>query len=245
MAGMPLYRDEGVVLRTHKLGEADRIVTILTRTRGKVRAVAKGVRRTKSRFGSRLEPGMVVDVQCYEGRNLDTITQAVSLATYGDVIARDYPRWTAAAAALETSDRLTEEGEPNLQQYLLVVGALRSLADDVHAPELVLDAYLLRALAVAGWAPSFHDCARCGDPGPHRAFNLAAGGVVCPGCRPPGSAAPAPDTLRLLAALLTGDWAVADASEPRHRVEGSGLTSAFLQWHLERGVRSLRLVERA
>ncbi|MDO5502090.1 MAG: DNA repair protein RecO, partial [Actinomycetia bacterium] len=85
---MPLYRDEGVVLRTHKLGEADRIVTILTRHRGKIRTVAKGVRRTKSRFGSRLEPGMVVDVQCYEGRNLDTITQAVSLATYGDAIAR-------------------------------------------------------------------------------------------------------------------------------------------------------------
>jgi DNA repair protein RecO (recombination protein O) len=245
MAGMPLYRDEGVVLRTHKLGEADRIVTIMTRTRGKVRAVAKGVRRTKSRFGSRLEPAMVVDLQCYEGRNLDTITQAVSLATYGDTIARDYPRWTAAAAALETCDRLTEEGEPNLQQYLLIAGALRSLADDVHAPELVLDAYLLRALAVAGWAPSFHDCARCGDPGPHRAFNLASGGVVCPGCRPPGSAAPTPETLRLLAALLAGDWVIADASEARHRLEGSGLTSAFLQWHLERGVRSLRLVERA
>ena len=115
----------------------------------------------------------------------------------------------------------------------------------MHAPELVLDAYLLRALAVAGWAPSFHDCARCGDPGPHRAFNLAAGGVVCPGCRPPGSASPAQETLRLLAALLAGDWAIADASEQRHRLEGSGLTSAFLQWHLERGVRSLRLVERA
>lgn len=242
---MPLYREEGVVLRTHKLGEADRIVTILTRTRGKVRAVAKGVRRTKSRFGARVEPGMIVDLQCYEGRNLDTITQAVSLATYGDTIARDYARWTAASAALETCDRLTEEHEPNLQQYLLISGALRSLADQGHAPELVLDAYLLRALAVAGWAPSFHDCARCGDPGPHRAFNLAAGGVVCPACRPPGSASPAPQTLQLLAALLTGDWAIADASEERHRIEGSGLTSAFLQWHLERGVRSLRLVERA
>ena len=71
---MPLYRDEAVVLRTHKLGEADRIITVLSRTRGKVRTVAKGVRRTKSRFGSRLEPFMVVDLQCYEGRNLDTVT---------------------------------------------------------------------------------------------------------------------------------------------------------------------------
>ena len=67
MGPCPLYRDEAIVLRTHKLGEADRIITMLTRTRGRVRAVAKGVRRTKSRFGARLEPGMVVDVQCYEG----------------------------------------------------------------------------------------------------------------------------------------------------------------------------------
>ena len=72
---MPLYRDEAIVLRTQKLGEADRIVTLLTRGLGKVRVVGKGVRRTKSRFGARLEPGMHVDVQCYEGRSLDTVTQ--------------------------------------------------------------------------------------------------------------------------------------------------------------------------
>ncbi|MGL5818085.1 MAG: DNA repair protein RecO, partial [Phycicoccus sp.] len=127
---------------------------------------------------------------------------------------------------------------------LLLAGALRSLAGSEHDPGLVLDAYLLRALAVAGWAPSFADCAKCGATGPHRAFHVVAGGAVCPSCRPPGSAAPAPETLRLLAALLAGDWALADASDPRHRREGSGLTAAFLQWHLERGIRSLRLVQR-
>jgi DNA repair protein RecO (recombination protein O) len=241
---MPLYRDEAIVLRTQKLGEADRIVTLLTRTLGKVRVVGKGVRRTKSRFGARLEPAMMIDVQCYEGRNLDTVTQAETLAPWGDAIARDYTTYTASTAMLETCDRLTEEREPALQQYLLLQGALRSLAGGEHEPALVLDAYLLRSLSVAGWAPSFHDCVRCGAPGPHRAFNLASGGTVCPVCRPPGSAAPAPETLRLLAALLAGDWAVADASDARHRREGSGLTAAFLQWHLERAVRSLRLVER-
>jgi DNA repair protein RecO (recombination protein O) len=241
---MPLYRDEAIVLRTQKLGEADRIVTLLTRTQGKVRVVGKGVRRTKSRFGARLEPAMMVDLQCYEGRNLDTVTQAETLASWGDVLARDYTTYTAATAMLETADRLTEEREPSLQQYLLLAGALRSMAEGTHDPGLVLDAYLLRALAIAGWAPSFHDCARCGAEGPHRAFNLAAGGTVCPVCRPPGSAAPAPETLELLAALLAGDWEVADASDVRHRREGTGLATAFLQWHLERGVRSLRLVER-
>lgn len=71
---MSLYRDEGVVLRTSKLGEADRIITILTRGHGKIRAVAKGVRRTKSRFGARLEPFMRVDVLIAEGRSLDVLS---------------------------------------------------------------------------------------------------------------------------------------------------------------------------
>jgi DNA repair protein RecO (recombination protein O) len=103
----------------------------------------------------------------------------------------------------------------------------------------------LRSLAVAGWAPSFVDCARCGATGPHRAFNVQAGGAVCPVCRPPGSSAPAPETFALLASLLAGDWEVADGSDERYRRQGNGLVSAFLQWHIERGLRSLRLVERA
>lgn len=241
---MPLYRDAGIVLRTQKLGEADRIVTMLTRNRGKVRAVAKGVRRTTSRFGARLEPAMVVDLQCYEGRSLDTVTQAETLAAYGDPIARDYLSYTSAAAMLETVDRLTEEGEPAIQLFQLLAGALRAMAGHEHDARLVLDAFLLRALALAGWAPSLQDCARCGDPGPHQGFNISSGGSVCPACRPPGSAAPAPATLELLSALRGGDWARADASAAPARREGSGLVVAFLQWHLERGVRSLRLVER-
>ena len=109
----------------------------------------------------------------------------------------------------------------------------------------MLDAYLLRALAVAGWAASMVDCARCGAPGPHRAFAIAAGGAVCPACRPSGSASPSPAALDLMAALLGGDWDTADASEVRHRREASGIVAAYLQWHLERGIRALRLVERS
>jgi DNA repair protein RecO (recombination protein O) len=240
-----LYRDEAVVLRTHKLGEADRIVTLLTREHGKVRAVAKGVRRTRSRFGARLEPFMMSDVQLYEGRNLDTVTQAETLQPYGERLVADYPRYTAGTAMLETAERLTEEREPAVQQFLLLVGGLRTLASGEHDASLVLDAYLLRSLSVAGWAPSFVDCSRCGAPGPHRAFAVASGGVVCPSCRPGGSVSPAPATLELLAALLAGDWSAADVSELRHRREGSGLVSAYLHWHLERGVRAMRLVERA
>ncbi len=241
-----LYRDEAIVLRTHKLGEADRIVTLLTRANGKVRAVAKGVRRTSSRFGSRLEPFMVVDAQLYTGRNLDIVTQVETIGSYAGPVSADYALYTAGTAMLETAERLVEaEREPAVQQFLLLVGAVRALAERTHDAGLVLDAYLLRSLAVAGWAPSFTDCARCGASGPHRAFAVGSGGAVCAACRPPGAAAPAPETFALLAALLSGDWATADLSGDRNRREGSGLVAAFLQFHLERGLRSLPMVERA
>src|SRR6187455_2687096 len=115
-----LYRDQAVVLRTQKLGEADRIVTMLSRRHGKVRAVAKGVRRTKSRFGARLEPFMVIDGQFYVGRTLDIVQQAEATGSYGADIVDDYPRYTAAHAMVEAADRLTEH-EAGLQHYLLLV----------------------------------------------------------------------------------------------------------------------------
>ncbi|MBD0293157.1 MAG: DNA repair protein RecO [Jiangellaceae bacterium] len=242
---MSLYRDEGVVLRTQKLGEADRIITLLTREHGRVRAVAKGVRRTSSRFGARLEPFMQADLQFATGRSLDVITQAETLAPFGVDITGDYARYTAATAIVETAERLVaEEREPALQQYLLVVGALRAIAAGSHDAGLVLDAYLLRGLSVAGFAPSFADCARCGAAGPHRFFSVPSGGMVCATCRQSGTVAPSSSTVGLLAALLSGDWALADASERRSRREASGIVAAFLQWHLERGLRSLSLVER-
>jgi DNA repair protein RecO (recombination protein O) len=188
---------------------------------------------------------MLIDVQLYEGRTLDVVTQVETLGTYGQLIAADYPSYTVACAMAETTERLTEtEGEPSRQLFLLLAGALRTLSEGTHACELVLDAFLLRALAMAGWAPSFADCARCGAIGPHRAFAIAAGGAVCSSCRPPGAVAPHPLTLELLAALLTGDWAAADDSVPARRREGSGLVAAYAQWHLERQVRSLKWVDR-
>jgi DNA repair protein RecO (recombination protein O) len=235
-----LYRDEAVVLRTQKLGEADRIVTLLTRESGRVRAVAKGVRRTTSRFGSRLEPFTHVDLQIAQGRTLDVVTQAVTLAPYAGHMGGDYERYTAGTVMLETADRLVvEEKEPALQQFLLLVGGLRAMCETGRSPSAVLDSFLLRSLSVAGYAPSFDACARCGLEGPHRSFSPAAGGMLCSGCRVPGTASPAPETVVLLGALLAGDWPAVDAAEPRHRREASGLVAAYLQWHLERGLRSL------
>ena len=256
--GVGLYRDDGIVLRTQQLGEADRIVTVLARRTGRVRAVGKGVRRTKSRFGARLEPFTHVDLQFHTGRSLDYITQAETIRAYGEPLSADYPRYTSGSAMLETAERFTPvEKEPALRQFLLLVGGLRALGEGVHDPRLVLDAFLLRSLAVAGYAPALAECALCGAAdlaagggagpagatGGSRAFAIAAGGLTCQSCRPAGAATPSIHTIVLMDALLRGDWERADTAERRHQVECSGLVAAYVQWHLEHSIRSLRHVE--
>lgn len=242
---MRLYRDQAVVLRQHKLGEADRIVTLLTRQHGLVRAVAKGVRRTRSKFGARLEPFAYVDVQLHPGRNLDTVTQVHTVETFAADIVADYGRYTTACAVLETAERLAgEEGAPAARLHTLTAGALRAIALGRRPHELILDAYLLRAMAFAGWAPALDDCARCATPGPHRAFHVAAGGAVCVHCRPPGAATPMVGVLDHMSALNRGDWSGVDAISDAMRRQASGLIAAHLQWHLERQLRTLPLIER-
>ena len=219
------------MLRQHKLGEADRIVTLLTHDHGLVRAVAKGVRRTRSKFGARLEPFAHIDAQLHPGRNLDIVS--------------DYGRYTCGCAMLETAERLAgEERAPAPALHRLTVGALRAVADGRRPRDLLLDAYLLRAMGIAGWAPALTECARCAAPGPHRAFHIAAGGSVCAHCRPAGSTTPPQGVLDLMSALHDGDWAAAEATPQSHRGYVSGLVAAHLQWHLERQLKTLPLVER-
>ncbi len=242
---VPLYRDEAIVLRTHKLGEADRIITLLTRQHGRVRAVAKGVRRTSSKFGSRLEPFTHVDLQLAQGRTFDIVTQAETRDPFSAGLGNDYERYTAGTVMLETADRLaSEEKQPAVQQFLLLVGGLRAMTSRLRPPSQVLDSYLLRSLSVAGYAPSFDACAHCSRPGPHRWFNPSMGGVLCSTCRLPGSVSPAEGTITVLGALLAGDWPVVESADPRHLREASGLVAAFLTWHLERSLRSMEHVER-
>ena len=181
---MSLYRDEAIVLRTQKLGEADRIITMLTREHGRIRGVAKGVRRTMSKFGARLEPGSHIDIQMYTGKTFDTITQVEAVMNYGEMLTHDYQQWTIASAILETAERFTaQEYEPALQEFQLVVGAMKALSENRYDSSLILDAFLLRSLAIGGYAPSMSQCSRCEKPGPHRYFSLVGGGSVCMECR--------------------------------------------------------------
>lgn len=242
---MAVYRDQAIVLRTQKLGEADRIITLLTRERGRIKAVAKGVRKTKSRWGAKLEPTSHVDLQLYEGRTLDTITQAVSIEHFGDRLIDDYGIWTISSAMLETAERFTaNEHEPALQQYTLLAAALKALANRSYTPTLILDAYLLRSLAIAGYAPALLACSICERPGPHKYFSLAGGGSVCPDCKNSVAATVSPEALELMSALISGDWTTAESIADKVRSECSGIIAAYLQFHLERGMKSFALVER-
>src|SRR5947209_11967566 len=176
---MALYRDQGVVLRTIRLGEADRIVTFVTEGHGKVRAVAKGVRKTKSRFGGRLEPTSHVSLLMYEGRELDIVTQAEALDHFR-VIREDLDRLARATTMLEAVDQVAQERQPGSRLYQMLVGGLRALA--AHNAPLLVPGFFLKLLAVEGFQPILDGCASCGEPGPLVAFDLIVGGALCAAC---------------------------------------------------------------
>lgn len=240
---MPTYRDQAVVLRTHQLGEADRIITLLTRTNGKVRAVAKGVRKTSSKFGGRLEPFQHVDIQFAEGRgSLEVVTQVECL--HVSKLASDYSRFTAAEVLVETADRLvSEEGSPAVQQYRLLLGALRALETSRLPAPLIVDSYLLRALAVAGYAVATSACAGCGDLDV-RWFSPQEGGAVCTVCRTSGSVPLEPESAVHLGALLAGDWAQVTVTDRPTQQRVDAMVIAYSTWHLDRALRSLPYFER-
>jgi DNA repair protein RecO (recombination protein O) len=239
---MPLYRDEGVVLRTIKLGEADRIVTILTRNHGKIRAVAKGVRRVKSRFGGRLEPFMRDDLLIAEGRSLDVVSQAASISAYAAGIVGDFEAYAAACEIVETADRLiSTENEPSPAQYLLLAGALNALSCHAHPCAAIGDSYVLRALSHAGWTPRLDACVVCGERDNLDFFSVPAGGVMCVKDHVPGSHRITLDTREQLQALVEGDWAVLDTVA--ERADTRKLVEEWGEYYMERPIRSLRLLD--
>lgn len=243
---MNLYRDQGVVLRTYKLGEADRIVVLLTQGEGKVRAVAKGVRKTKSRFGGRLEPFSHVDLSLYRGRGeLDTVTQAEVIHSFRG-LREDYDRVTAGAAMLEVVDQVAQEREASLRLYLLLLRALRALDSGPRDPSVVLDAFLLKLMALEGYRPAVQECAVCGGGGPFVRFSAVRGGAVCGRCRTGEESVLDRGTVALMAELLGGDMERAAQAEPAAvpRREAGTLVKSFVEYHLDRRLRSYPLVAR-
>jgi DNA repair protein RecO (recombination protein O) len=235
---MSLYRDSGVVLRTYRLGETDRIVVLMTAQHGKVRAVAKGVRKTKSRFGSRLEPLSHVALLMYEGRQLDVVNQAESVDHFR-AVREDLDRLTRAMALLEVVDQVAQEGEPNTRLYQMLVGALRALA--AHSAPLLVAAFYWKVLALEGMRPELDTCVSCGSPGPMVAFDVGEGGVHCRTCR--RGRAIGDDAVELLRRLLGGDLVgvlAEPASPATHEVEV--LATEAMEYHLERRLRAVTLL---
>jgi DNA repair protein RecO (recombination protein O) len=159
---MPPYKEQGVVLRSAKLGEADKIITIMTQGSGKVRGVAKGIRKTTSRFGARLEPFTHVNLMLYRGRgSLDTITQAEIIAPHR-AIRDDLALFAAGETMLEAVDRVAEEHERNVRLVLLLLSGLRALETKPIDPAAVAESFVLKLLSVSGFHPSLSACAVCG-----------------------------------------------------------------------------------
>jgi DNA repair protein RecO (recombination protein O) len=235
---MTLFRDRGMVLRTIRLGEADRIVTLMTEQHGKVRAVAKGVRRTKSKFGSRLEPLSHVALLGWQGRgDLDMINQVEVIDTFRTV-REDLDRMAAAMSMLEVVDQIGQERHGNPRLYEMLVGAMAALAE--RDSPMVAPAFFLKVLALEGSAPVLDVCVSCGqeDSGLLVAFDLTEGGVLCRTCRRgrPLSAG----GLLLLRRTLGGGLAGVLAEPPSAAVdEVTSLATEAMEAHLDRRLRSV------
>jgi len=234
---MSLFRDSGVVLRTIRLGEADRIVTLLTEHHGKVRAVAKGVRRTGSKFGARLEPLSHVALLCWQGRgDLDIVNQAEVIDTFRTV-REDLDLVTSALSMLEVVDQVAQERHANPELYRMTVGALTVLADR-NAP-MVVPAFYLKVLALEGSAPVLDSCVSCGEDDDRLlvAFDPVEGGVLCRTCR--RGRALTPGALDLLRRTLGGGLGGV-LSEDRSAAtdEVAHVATEAMEAHLDRRIRS-------
>jgi len=236
---MTQFRDRGLVLRTIRLGEADRIVTLMTQNHGKVRAVAKGVRRTTSKFGSRLEPLSHVALLGWQGRgDLDTINQVEAIDTNRSV-REDLDRMSSGLSMLEVVDQVAQERHANPPLYEMSVRAIAALAER-NSP-MVVPAFFLKVLSLEGSAPLLDMCVSCGEEDATQlvAFDIVEGGVLCRSCR--RGRPLSPDGLVLLRRTLGGGLSgvLAEARSPTTD-EVSALATEAMEAHLDRRLRSVR-----
>lgn len=219
-----------------RLGEADRIVTFVTPEHGKVRAVAKGVRKTKSRIGARVEPLSHVSLMCWRGRELDVVSQVEVLDSFR-AVRENLDRLSPAMTMLEIADQVALERHPAPQLFSLLLGALQEL-ERAESPYL-LGAFCFKLLAVEGVGPSLDRCTHCGEQAVLVAFDSSEGGFVCASCR--RGLGVSPEVLEMVGAALNGKlaWLLrepeSDTSQAFER-----LATTAVEGHLDRRLRSRR-----
>lgn len=237
---MSIYRDNAIVLGSHKFGEADRVVVLLSQSHGKIRAVAKGVRKTKSSIGARLEPMSHVDVSLRKGRELDTIDQ-VKLVQPHQNLRDDFDRLRQGLAMVEAMNKVTPDRDPVPHLFELLSRALHAL-NERNSP-LMLAAYFWRLISVEGQTPQLDVCVGCGEEGELTTFDVVEGGTHCSSC---GSGLPVSSAaLAIMRDILGGRMNDALALEESPAViEVNNLAMEAMEAHLERRLKSLGVFDR-
>lgn len=230
---MAIRHEQGIVLRTYPFGDSHKVVVLATPDRGKVRCVAKGVRKTSSRFGGRLEPFTVIRVVLYEGRELDTITQVDVLEAFPR-LREDLDGVAIAGVMAEVIDQVMYQDEPSHDLFTLFRKALGAVDRGMRGPDL-LSLFFLRVADNLGLAPALESCAGCNSLHDLR-FSIPAGGAVCPACAPAGAPPLPPGVLEHLVGVREDPAGTrsSDFSEP-----GLALMQRFLEAHLDRRLRSM------
>lgn len=236
-----LRSDQGIVLRSYPFGEADRVVVLLSPNRGKLRTVAKGVRKTKSRFGGRLEPFTHVDLVVYEGRNLDTITQVAVIEAFPH-LRSDLGRVISAGTMVEVIDAVAQENDQSHRLFLLLQRGLKALDAGGSGQDLVAS-FLLKLAGVVGMAPALTRCAACGSGVGLERFSFSGGGVLCGDCRAEGAVRLRPGLTNYLAGLASADLSLLPPTDPQLAGEAMGVTRRFVEYHLERRLSSLAILD--
>ncbi len=236
-ASMSYVRDRAVVLRTYSYGEANRIVVLATEEQGKLRTVAKGIAKTKSRFGARLEPTTHVEVVTWQGKGMPVVTQVDVVDNFRS-LRTSLSKLTRAMSILEVVDQVLQEHHANKAVYRMLVGVLRVL-DQEDSP-MILPAFFWKLLAEEGYSPVIDHCVICSSKDNLAYYDVALSGVRCRSCG--GSEAVSKDALMAIRLTLGGGLVkVLNMRDESLAEEMGRLATRSMEYHLERRLKSLRI----
>ncbi len=244
---MPVEKTEAIVLHTYNLTESSKIVVLLTPLRGKVRVVAKGVRRTKSKFGSALEPITHVEVQVHfkEGRDLQTLSQAETRESFS-MLRSDLTRLGLASVMCELMEQFVQEDEEASRPFVLLLLSLKTLAAMSKNYGSLLIFFYMKVLDISGYLPEVNHCVGCSQPLRNQAYlDAGAGGALCSKCSGGLGKRISLGSLKIMQRLVSTDWTMLG----RTRIPASSADeilpalSAYTTYHTGRELRSAKFLE--